>query len=126
MNSSAPCTAAAATNNPTHQRCGGRSEAPIPGADSTPAIDVAAADTAAAEEGVPAEAAGTDDSPPEPPAELGSPRQLILIYSGDTLARAAANLDVSPPEGGLCALAATIADSARRRWQSSEQWSASW
>ena len=81
---------------------------PSESAAATPAGDLAPADAAApADEAAPAEA---EADPSEPPAEVGSPRQLILIYSGDTLARAEANLDVSPPEGGLCALAATIVD----------------
>ena len=82
-------------------------------AESAPVVDTApVAASAVAEAEAPAEADASEAAamPPEPPAELGSPRQLILIYSGDTLARAEANLDVSPPEGGLCALAATIVD----------------
>lgn len=52
----------------------------------------------------------TEAAVPPPVPELAAPRQLILIYSGDTLSRAGPSLDQSPPEGGLCALAATIAD----------------
>lgn len=86
---------------------------PTETAASAPAVDTTPADASdAAEVEAPAEADASepDTVPPEPPAELGAPRQLILIYSGDTLARAEANPDVSPPEGGLCALAATIVD----------------
>ena len=41
---------------------------------------------------------------------LGAPRQVIIIYSGDTLSIPEINSDYKPPQGGLCALAATIAD----------------
>lgn len=56
--------------------------------------------------------AGAELQPPAipggPPPVEEAPQQLILIYSGDTLSRTEMSLDFSPPEGGLCALAATI------------------
>jgi len=39
-----------------------------------------------------------------------APKQLILIYTGDTLSIARANGDYTPPQGGLAALAAAIGD----------------
>jgi len=42
--------------------------------------------------------------------ELAPPKQLVLIYTGHTLARATASPEFDPPEGGLSALMATIID----------------